>query len=67
MKDGALKRVVAMLCVTVAYFGYMLFSYLCTGEVPDGLLFGTVMLILGALAGVDLSDAVKKFKNGEDK
>lgn len=64
MKDGAMKRLCAMGCVTTAYFGYMLFSYLCTAEVPDGLLFGTVMLVLGALAGVDLSESIKKAKGG---
>lgn len=55
-------RVFAMGMIGLCYFGYMAFSYMCEGTVPDGLLFGTVMLVFGALAGVDLREAVKKFK-----
>ena len=59
MKDGAVLRVCSILCVTVCYASYMAFSYWCTSEVPDGLLFGTVMLVLGTLAGVDLTEVIK--------
>lgn len=55
-------RVCSIFCVTVSYASYMAFSYMCTKEVPDGLLFGTVMLVLGALAGVDLEKAFKERK-----
>ena len=62
LKDGAVLRVCSIVCVTIAYASYMAFSFWCTNEVPDGLLFGTVMLVLGALAGVDLEKAIKERK-----
>lgn len=62
MKDGAALRVCGVVAVIIAYMVYMTFSYLCTKSVPDGLLFGTVMLVLGALVGVDLQEVIKERK-----
>lgn len=64
MKDGALLRVASIACVTIAYASYMLCSVAGGHEPEDGLLFGTVMLVLGALAGVDLRDMLKGDKDG---
>ena len=59
MKDGAVLKACAMVCVITAYGSYLGFSAYCTGEVPDGWLFGTVTLVLGALAGVELDRIVR--------
>ena len=62
MKDGALMRCVAMAGIAGVYCVYMITSAVCTGVVPDGLVFGSVCTAMGALAGYDIAErtAAKK-------
>ncbi len=62
MKDALLLRAMAMATIGLCYFSYMGFSYLCSGSVPDGYVFGTIMLVMGALANVKLEGIVRKLK-----
>lgn len=55
MKDGSTLRMFAMAMIGVVYGVYMITSALCTGTVPDGIIFGTVAGSMGALAGYDVA------------
>jgi hypothetical protein len=44
-----------MAMIGVVYGVYMATSALCTGAVPDGIVFGTVAGAMGALAGYDIA------------
>lgn len=55
MKDGSFMRCFAMAMIGVVYGVYMVTSALCTGTVPDGIVFGTVATAMGALAGYDVA------------
>jgi hypothetical protein len=56
MKDGALKSCVAMGSI-VAMYGIYIFG---TPDPADGVLFGSVMVAIGALAGVAVRSSVEK-------
>jgi len=51
VKDGAMKSCLAMMCI-VAMYGIYMFA---TPNPTDGVLFGSVMVAIGALAGVQLA------------
>ena len=60
MKDGAMKSCVAMVCI-VAMYGIYIFG---TPNPVDGVLFGSVMVAIGALAGVSLRSSAETAKKG---
>ena len=55
-----MKTCVAMLCI-VAMYGIYIFG---TPNPADGVLFGSVMVAIGALAGVAVRSSAEKAKNG---
>ena len=57
MKDGALKACVGMVCVVGMYGIYM-----CAGPGGDGVIFGSVMAVVGGLAGFSVGTASKAAK-----
>jgi hypothetical protein len=60
MKDGALKACVAMGSI-VAMYGIYIFG---TPDPADGVLFGSIMVAIGALAGVSLRSSADKALKG---
>ena len=60
MKDGALKACMAMGSI-VAMYGIYIFG---TENPTDGLLFGSIMVAIGALAGVSLRSSAEAAKKG---
>lgn len=61
MKDGALKAMVGMGCLTVIYTGYLT-AHVCSGQpIPDGPLLISMATGIGALSGgIAIADALKK-------
>jgi len=57
MKDGALVKCLAMIMIPVLYIAYLALA----PDPADGVLFGTVMAVIAALAGYDL--ATRKAKD----
>ena len=49
MKDGALVKCLGMVMIPVTYIAYLIFA----PEPADGVLFGSVIALVAALAGYD--------------
>jgi len=60
MKDGATLKMTAMGSI-VAMYGIYIFG---TPDPVDGLLFGSIMVAIGALAGVSLRSSAETAKKG---